>query len=248
GSGRAYDDLYIAQLSELLTRYGPMVEVWFDGANGEGPNGKRQAYDWPRIHRTVRSLQPDAVIFSDAGPDVRWIGNERGVAGETCWSTIDPAAVPYPGYSAPGVSELLQRGDPHGSVWRPGETDVSIRPGWFWHPEEEDRVRTVENLVDLHFTSVGRNSKLLLNVPPAREGRLGPVDVARLEGFGQAVRAMYATDLLADSRGSGSAAARLVDGEPDTWWSPPGPDGRTGSVELALPAAARCSVVCLEEA
>src|SRR5690606_175728 len=199
-------------------------------------------------HRTVRSLQPDAVIFSDAGPDVRWIGNERGVAGETCWSTIDPAAVPYPGYSAPGVSELLQRGDPHGSVWRPGETDVSIRPGWFWHPEEEDRVRTVENLVDLHFTSVGRNSKLLLNVPPTREGRLGPVDVARPEGVGQAVRAMYAPDLLADSRGSGSAAARLVDGEPGTWWSPPGPDGRTGSVELALPAAARCSVVCLEEA
>src|SRR5690606_14242947 len=94
GSGRAYDDLYIAQLSELLTRYGPMVEVWFDGANGEEPNGKRQAYDWPRIHRTVRSLQPEAVIFSDAGPDVRWIGNERGVAGATCWSTIDPAAVP----------------------------------------------------------------------------------------------------------------------------------------------------------
>src|SRR5690606_34515269 len=199
-------------------------------------------------HRTVRSLQPDAVIFSDAGPDVRWIGNERGVAGETCWSTIDPAAVPYPGYSAPGVGELLQRGDPHGSVWRPGETDVSIRPGWFWHPAEDDKVRPVENLVDLHFTSVGRNSKLLLNVPPTRDGRLAAADVEGLERFGQAIRGMYAADLLAHARGSGPAAARLVDGDPGTWWSPPEPSVHTGTVELALSEAVRCSVVCMEEA
>ncbi|MEP7346849.1 MAG: alpha-L-fucosidase, partial [Gemmatimonadaceae bacterium] len=98
GDSPRYMDYYIAQLEELLTRYGPVVEVWFDGANGEGPNGKRQVYDWSRIHATVRRLQPLAVMFSDAGPDVRWIGNERGVAGETCWSTIDPAAVPYAGY------------------------------------------------------------------------------------------------------------------------------------------------------
>jgi hypothetical protein len=104
--------MYRAQLTELLTRYGPIHEVWFDGANGEGPNGKRQVYDWPATFALVRRLQPDAVIFSDAGPDVRWIGNERGSAGDPNWSTIDPTAVPYPGIDAPGVIEALQHGHP----------------------------------------------------------------------------------------------------------------------------------------
>lgn len=245
GEGERYNDFYIAQLTELLTRYGPLVEVWFDGANGEGPNGKRQSYDWPRIHRTVRSLQPEAVIFSDAGPDVRWIGNERGVAGETCWSTIDPAAVPYPGYDGPDTPEILQAGHPHGSVWRPGETDVSIRPGWFWHPAEDAKVRSVENLVDLHFTSIGRNSKLLLNVPPTRAGVLHALDVSRLAGYGEAVSRLYAVDHASGARPSERQAARLVDGDRDTWWCPA---GTTGTVELGLRRAAHCSVVCLEEA
>lgn len=244
GQGKAYDDLYIAQLTELLTHYGPLVEVWFDGANGEGPNGRRQSYDWPRIHRTVRALQPEAVIFSDAGPDVRWIGNERGVAGETCWSTIDPAAVPYAGYDAPGVGEILQQGHPHGSVWRPGETDVSIRPGWFWHPAEDDRVRSVENLVDLHFTSVGRNSKLLLNVPPTRDGQLHATDVARLEAYGQAIRQLYARAHSIPLRQARGARA-LVDGDRETWWSP---RRTSGAVEVDLGAPLSCSVLCLEEA
>ncbi|HEU4830311.1 MAG TPA: alpha-L-fucosidase [Gemmatimonadales bacterium] len=245
GEGDRYDDFYIAQLTELLTRYGPLVEVWFDGANGEGPNGKRQAYDWPRIHRTVRALQPEAVIFSDAGPDVRWIGNERGVAGETCWSTIDPGSVPYPGYDAPGVGEVLQRGHPHGAVWRPGETDVSIRPGWFWHPAEDAKVRSVENLVDLHFTSVGRNSKLLLNVPPTREGMLHPADVQRLQGYGEAIRELYASDLMASSLSRKAGADRLVDGDRESWWAPA---GTSGSVELEVGRPVGCTVVCLEEA
>ena len=200
GDTPRYNDFYAAQLRELLTGYGPIGEVWFDGANGEGPNGKRQVYDWPRIHRIVRELQPEAVIFSDAGPDVRWIGNEKGVAGETCWSTIDPAAVPYPGYDAPGVGEILQRGDPHGSVWRPGETDVSIRPGWFWRAEEDAEVRSVDNLLELYFTSVGRNSKLLLNVPPTRTGQFHPTDTARLEAFGARLRAMRDTDAASGAR------------------------------------------------
>jgi alpha-L-fucosidase len=245
GEGERYNDFYIAQLTELLTRYGTLVEVWFDGANGEGPNGKRQSYDWPRIHRTVRSLQPHAVIFSDAGPDVRWIGNERGVAGETCWSTIDPAAVPYAGYDGPGVAEVLQTGHPHGSVWRPGETDVSIRPGWFWHPAEDAKVRTVENLVDLHLTSVGRNSKLLLNVPPTRHGVLHPIDTARLAGYGEAITRLYEVDHASTARGSERRADHLIDGASDTWWSPS--DG-SASVELRFRRAERCSVVCLEEA
>jgi len=183
GDSARYNDVFIAQLTELLSNYGRIAEVWFDGANGEGPNGRRQVYDWPRTFAAVRRLQPDAVMFSDAGPDVRWIGNENGVAGDTCWSTIDPAAIPWPGFDAPGVGAHLQRGDPDGTVWRPGETDVSIRPGWFWHPAENGRVRDADNLLDLYATSVGRNSKLLLNVPPTRDGLLHEADTAALLAF-----------------------------------------------------------------
>jgi alpha-L-fucosidase len=180
-----------------LTQYGAIHEVWFDGANGEGPNGKRQTYDWPRIFGLVRRLQPEAVIFSDAGPDVRWIGNEHGVAGDPNWSSVDPAVVPYPGASGAAVMGMLQHGDPAGSVWRPGETDVSIRPGWFHHPAEDNRVKTVDQLVELYFTSVGRNSKLLLNVPPTREGVLHDTDVERLLAMRERLGAIFSEDAAA---------------------------------------------------
>jgi alpha-L-fucosidase len=193
GDSPRYNDVYIAQLTELLTNYGRLAEVWFDGANGEGPNGKRQVYDWPRIWDTVRRLQPKAVIFSDAGPDVRWIGNERGVAGETNWSTIRPESVPYIGASGDDVIAALQHGHADGSVWRPGETDVSIRPGWFHHDREDARVRSAENLVELFFSSVGRNSKLLLNVPPTRAGLFHATDVERLAGMRRLLDATFAS-------------------------------------------------------
>jgi alpha-L-fucosidase len=135
-------------------------------------------------------------MFSDAGPDVRWIGNERGVAGETNWSTVDPAVVPYPGATGGGVMRMLQQGDPNGTVWRPGETDVSIRRGWFYHPAEDGRVRSVENLVGLYFTSVGRNSKLLLNVPPTPEGLIHEIDAQRLIGMRQRLDAIFRTNAL----------------------------------------------------
>jgi alpha-L-fucosidase len=195
GDSPRYNDFYIEQLTELLTRYGTISEVWFDGANGEGPNGRRQTYDWARIWGTVRRLQPNAVIFSDAGPDVRWIGNERGVAGDMNWSTVDPAVVPFPGASGEAVMQMLQRGDPSGSAWRPGETDVSIRPGWFHHAAEDSRVKSVDDLTRLYFTSVGRNSKLLLNVPPTRDGLLHDTDVAHLAGMRARLDTMFANDL-----------------------------------------------------
>ena len=196
GDSPRYNDLYCEQLTELLGNYGLIHEVWFDGANGEGPNGKRQVYDWPRFWSLVRKLQPKAVMFSDAGPDIRWIGNERGSAGETNWSTMDPAAVPYPGASGEGIIRALQQGDPHGTVWRPGETDVSIRPGWFYHPAEDARVKSVDELVGLYFTSVGRNSKLLLNVPPTRAGLLHDTDVSRLADMRTRLTALFAKDLI----------------------------------------------------
>jgi alpha-L-fucosidase len=183
GNSAVYNDLYSDQLTELLTRYGPLAEVWFDGANGEGPNGKKQVYDWPRTFAIVRRHQPDAVIFSDAGPDVRWCGNENGSAGDPNWSTVDPSIVTYPGASGNGIIDALQHGNPDGTVWRPAECDTSIRPGWFYHPADDTKVRTVDDLVDLYHLSVGRNAKLLLNVPPTRDGLLHDTDVARLTAF-----------------------------------------------------------------
>jgi alpha-L-fucosidase len=198
GDSARYNDVFIDQLTELLTQYGPVHEVWFDGANGEGPNGKRQQYDFPRFWAHVRKLQPEAVMFSDAGPDIRWIGNERGVAGDTNWSTVDPSVVTVPGMSGDAVMKMLQDGDPNGTVWRPGETDVSIRPGWFYHPAEDTRVKTVDQLVELYFTSVGRNSKLLLNVPPTPDGLLHDVDVERLKGMRRSLDSMFAANQAMD--------------------------------------------------
>ena len=200
GDSPKYNDLYAAQLTELLTRYGPIAEVWFDGANGEGPNGKRQVYDWPRVFALVRRLQPNAVMFSDAGPDVRWCGNESGTAGDPNWSTVNPAIVTYPGASGPGIIDSLQHGDPAGSVWRPAEVDVSIRPGWFHHPAEDARVRSVDNLLNLYFTSVGRNGKLLLNVPPTRDGLLHSTDVERLTSFRTRLTSMFERDFASDAK------------------------------------------------
>jgi alpha-L-fucosidase len=193
GDSPAYNDVYAAQLTELLTRYGKITEVWFDGANGEGPNGKRQVYDWPRVWGIVRRLQPEAVIFSDAGPDVRWCGNERGVAGDPNWSAVDPEVVRFPGQSGSGIGDALQHGHENGTVWRPAEVDVSIRPGWFYHPAQDERVRTIDNLIGLYFTSVGRNSKLLLNVPPTRDGLIHAVDAERLTGFRSARDRLFAS-------------------------------------------------------
>jgi alpha-L-fucosidase len=229
GDSPRYNDLYCDQLTELLTHYGPLAEVWFDGANGEGPNGKKQVYDWPRVWALVRRLQPEAVMFSDAGPDVRWCGNEKGVAGDPNWSTVDPSIVTYPGASGKGVTAALQHGDPNGRVWRPAEADTSIRPGWFYHPAEDDKVRTADQLVDLYLSSVGRNAKLLLNVPPTREGLLHDTDVARLSDFHQRLQSVFGHDLAA--------------GKPIGWSR----TGGTPVAEIDLGRLERVGVVRLEE-
>jgi len=230
GDSPRYNDFYCAQLRELLTRYGSIAEVWFDGANGEGPNGRKQVYDWPRFWGLVRQLQPNAVMFSDAGPDVRWIGNERGLAAETNWSTVDPLVVPYPGASGDAVTAMLQHGDPSGLAWRPGETDVSIRPGWFYHAAEDARVRDVDDLVELFFTSVGRNSKLLLNVPPTTEGLLHNVDVKRLADMRTALYLDFERDLAQAATSAWHATGR-----------------RSGVLELDLGDSNEIAIVDLKE-
>ncbi|HKT08653.1 MAG TPA: alpha-L-fucosidase [Gemmatimonadaceae bacterium] len=253
GDSPRYNDFYVAQLTELLTRYGPIAEVWFDGANGEGPNGKLQTYDWDRFHRTVRRLQPHAVMFSDAGPDVRWIGNEHGVAGDPNWAMVDPRAVPFPGATGPAVDRMLQHGDAAGSVWRPGEADVSIRPGWFWHAAESANVKSADELVDLFFVSVGRNANLLLNVPPNRAGLLDDVDVSRLAAFSTKLASQFAGNLGAEARmsasseASGHGARAVVDGDPDTWWSPRDGD-RSPSVVAMFRGPGRIGVIEIQEA
>jgi len=197
-----YIEIYRAQLTELLTKYGPIFEVWHDGANGgDGFYGgarekrtieKRTYYDWPNTWALVRKLQPGAVIFSDVGPDVRWVGNERGIAGDQCWATYDPVAMDG-GAASPGdVREKdSPAGNRHGTHWLPAECDVSIRPGWFWHEKENARVKTPAQLIDLYYKSVGRGANLLLNVPPNRDGLLSAEDVASLKGFGDWRRATF---------------------------------------------------------
>jgi len=230
GDSPRYNDLYCEQLTELLTHYGALAEVWFDGANGEGPNGKRQVYDWPRVWGLVRRLQPDAVMFSDAGPDVRWCGNENGLAGEPNWSTVDPDVVTFPGATGPRVTKALQHGDPNGTVWRPAEADTSIRPGWFYHPAEDGRVKSVDRLVELYFHSVGRNSKLLLNVPPTPDGVLHDTDIQHLTACHDRLRSMFETNLAAGVRVS---------------WQRTGE--RTAIAELDLGRLATVAIARLEE-
>ena len=178
----AYNEKYIRTLQSVHDgRYGPVFEQWFDGACGEGPNGKRQEYDWPAFHEAVWALSPDAILFSDVGPGCRWMGNERGVAGETNWSRLDVEGF-SPGAGAP-PRDTLARGNVFGKQWIPGEIDVSIRPGWFWRESENAQVKSVEQLADIWLTSVGRNALLLLNVPPDTRGRIHEIDSTRLMEF-----------------------------------------------------------------
>jgi alpha-L-fucosidase len=186
-----YNDFYKAQLRELLTQYGEISEVWFDGAKGK--NAKDMSYDFAGYWAIVRELQPKAVMFSDAGPDVRWVGNESGNAGETCWSTLNTEGM------APGIADekYLNTGDANGKLWIPAETDVSIRKGWFYHPKEDSTVRSPQNLVNLYYKSVGRNSLLLLNIPPDTRGRLHETDVANLKAMRAILDETFKTNLAA---------------------------------------------------
>ena len=204
----SYNTYYKNQLTELLTNYGEIAEVWFDGAKGE--NAKDMEYDFKGYWDLVRQLQPNAIIFSDAGPDIRWVGNESGNAGQTCWSTIDTAGM------APGKADAtyLNTGDINGKYWIPAETDVSIRPGWFYHASENDKVKTPQELMNLYYQSVGCNSLLLLNIPPNREGLLSEQDVKNIESFQKIINETFQTNLA-----RGYASSSLTDKKLNTFIS-----------------------------
>lgn len=224
GDSPRYNEFYKNQLAELLTNYGPIHEVWFDGACAEGPNGKKQVYDWAGYIEVIRKLQPDAVIFSDAGPDIRWVGNEKGFAGETNWSALRRDEF------RPGTPKHKQLTEGHedGTHWVPAECDVSIRPGWFYHRDQDDKVKSLKQLVDIYYKSVGRNAVLLLNVPPDRRGLIHEDDAARLAELRAVIDETFKTNLAAGATASASnvrdnspdyAAARVLDGNPRTYWA-----------------------------
>jgi alpha-L-fucosidase len=176
-----YNEVFVNMMKELFTNYGPIWELWWDGANGEGPNGKKQVYDWGRFKQTVKTLSPNTVVFSDVGPDIRWCGNEKGIAGTTNWNTLNIDGF-EPGLLAP-ATDTLNTGNVNGKYWIPAECDVSIRPGWFYHKTEDDKVKTPEQLFQLYLKSVGRGANLLLNVPPNANGLITKYDSVSLLQF-----------------------------------------------------------------
>ncbi len=242
GDSPAYNEHFRNQLRELLSNYGEISEVWFDGACGEGPNGKRQEYDWPSYYRVVRELQPRGVIFG-MGPDIRWVGTESGYGRETEWSVVpvsirgmSPASAGPA--KAPSLDEIFLPGDmtspelgsreklreAKALAWYPAETDVSIRPGWFYHAKEDGEVKSPEKLLDIYFSSVGRNSVLLLNVPPDRRGRIHENDAANLLGLRRLLDRIFETNIAAgakvkaSSRSAGHDPSSILDNDKLSFW------------------------------
>ncbi len=229
-----YLSYYRNQLRELLTNYGPIFEMWFDGANGgDGYYGgartmrhidNRTYYDWEHTWQIVRQLQPDACMFSDGGPDVRWVGNEDGRAGETCWATLNGADF------LPGRADgrLLTVGQRPGTHWLPAEADVSIRPGWFYHASQDGSVKSVADLLKIYYQSVGRGANLILNIPPDRRGQIHPNDAQVLREWRRILDATFATDLARgatlsadNTRGNDArfAPANVIAGKPGSYWA-----------------------------
>lgn len=254
-----YLPYFYAQLHDLLTNYGPVFEVWFDGANGgDGWYGgakdirtidRKNYYNYPRIYEMLDSIQPQAIIFSDGGPGCRWVGNEKGFAGATNWSFLRKGEV-HPGYDK---NYELQYGHPDGNQWVPAECDVSIRPGWFYHPEEDDRVKSPDQLVDLYFRSVGHNATLLLNFPVDRRGLIHPVDSANAVRFHEMIQQQLKTNLVAgmtpkvsNERGGDFVASALTDDNFDTYWATE--DGvTTADIEFSFDTPARMNRMMLQE-
>jgi len=257
-----YLEYYRNQLTELFTTYGPVFEMWFDGANGGdgyygGAREKRSIqgstyYQWPTTLQLVRDMEPGVIFFSDAGPGVRWVGNERGIAGETNWNTITPDTL-FAGKA--GIEKLLNTGSANGTHWIPAEVDVSIRKGWFYHAEEDSLVKTPKQLFDIYLTSVGRGSTLLLNVPPDRRGLVHENDVAALEGFRALLDSTFKTDFALNKKVTASsyrgkskqyAPSNLTDYNKNTYWTTDD-EILTGNFEIDLGQSQTINYVVLQE-
>ena len=248
----AYNDVFAQTLEHALGSYGEVFEQWFDGACGEGPNGKKQVYDWPKFYSTVYKMQPDAIIFSNVGPGCRWVGNEYGSAGRTCWGTMN---VGEHTPSTPIDCDMLNAGNADGEKWVAAETDVSIRPGWFWRESENDKVKSVQQLLKIYYESVGRNSLLLLNVPADKRGHLHEADSVRLMELRAAIDEIFSTDLAEGAKAEaccvrgGSkkfAASNILDDDYDSYWATDD-DVRSASFVVNLPQARTFNRVQIQE-
>ncbi len=254
-----YLTYYRNQLRELLTGYGKIFEVWFDGANGgDGYYGgarevrkidNKTYYDWANTQTIVRELQPDAVMFSDAGPDVRWVGNERGIGSLTNWCLLNRDKM-YPGGD---FSAMLGEGQENGKYWVPAEVDVSIRPGWFYHQAQDSLVKSPHDLLNIYYSSVGRNCNLILNVPPDRRGLLNEIDVKSLLGFKKLLDDEFRTNLALNKkavsssrRGSDYKASYTTDGDPDTYWATSDKQ-KTGDIIINLGKETEVNRIVLQE-
>jgi alpha-L-fucosidase len=246
----AYNDYFVGQMEELLSNYGPIAEVWWDGANGDrNKPEKHQDYDWPRFIATVRRLQPEAVIFAPpySPGDVRWVGNEEGRAAETQWSTHPSGVAEDP--------STLNVGIEGADSWMPAETDVSIRSDWYWSPATEARVRSDRQLLDIYYASVGRNTNLLLNFPVDDRGLVPEPDAQQLRQLSTRIREIFANNLAKGRRASATnvrgssdrfAAANLTDDDPSTYWATDD-DVSEASVEVALQTATPVDHVVFQE-
>jgi alpha-L-fucosidase len=224
--------VYKDQWREVLTDYGEVFEAWLDGANDQK---KRMVYDFNGFFETIRKLQPNAVIFSDAGPDIRWVGNEKGIAGATNWSTRDNEGS-FPGFAD---EKALTIGDESGTSWIPAECDVSIRPGWFYHSAEDSKIKSVAQLMEIYYSSVGRNANLLLNIGVDRRGLVNEHDINRLMEFRKAREEALGHNLANgrvtanNTRGNDRtySAENVLDQKPDTYWATD--DGiQSGTLEI----------------
>ena len=244
GQGKAYDDYFVNQLTELLTGYGDVFSVWFDGACGEGPNGKKQYYDWERYYSVIRKLQPDACI-SVCGPDVRWCGNEAGHTRKAEWSVVPMRAKDSEIISEKSQQEdneeFRQRrvdardedlgsrkmlADEQALIWYPAEVNTSIRPGWFWHESENDKVRSLEELIDIYIKSVGGNATFLLNIPPTNEGLIHENDVRRLGEIGEFLNKAFADNIAykAEITADGRDIENVLSDNYDKYYMPDNPE------------------------
>ncbi len=258
----AYLGYYRNQLTELFTNYGPVFEMWFDGANGGDGyyGGAREArkinaatyYDWPKTLDIVKKIQPNVIFFSDAGPGVRWVGNERGLAGKTNWNNISTDTL-YAGKT--GITGILNSGASDGDKWIPAEVDVSIRPGWFYHAKEDEKVKTAEQLFEIYLTSVGRGSTLLLNIPPDKRGLFHEKDVEALRGYKKLLDTEFAMNLVKKAkvktssfRGNSAkySGSAVTDGNKETYWATDD-NQNSGSLEIDLGKETAVKYIVLQE-
>lgn len=243
-----YNDVYIATMKELFTNYGPFFELWWDGANGEGPNGKKQVYNFKRFEKAAFSFQQPLIIFSDIGPSIRWCGNEKGFIGNTNWNLLDTAGFAR-GLGAPHV-DTLNQGNFNGKHWIPAEADVSIRPGWFYHASEDEKVKTPDELFNLFLKSVGNGGNLLLNVPPDRRGLFHPKDSAALMGFAKKRAEAFSNNLfkkaiVTTNNKKESGITHLIDENIQTFWVANKKEDVV--IHLKLPNRQAINTIVLEE-